>query len=129
MKRHNPSIGIELLLLLKQRRRLYHHFRIVIDRQHQPAEINSLELLLKVIPGWRKLFEKLRELNDKLRPMKANRQMLSGRIWSEYKAQIRKIVNRAQEIIRQILTVTIPETTPALPPYRDWKCNTFFIKT
>ena len=87
MKKHNTSVGVELLLLLSQQRHLYHQLKILTDRQHQSAGTNSPEMLSDIISKRRKLTEKLRKLDDKLRPIKANWRKLSSQVEPKYKAQ------------------------------------------
>jgi len=114
MEKHNTDIGAELLFLLRQQRYLYHQLKILTDRQQQLVGTNSPELLLGLISGRRKLVEKLRELEDKLRPIKANWQKLSGRIGPEHKVQAYKTANQVQEIIGEILRAVPSETAQNL---------------
>ena len=129
MKEHNTNAGVELLLLLRQQYYLYHQLKILTDRQQQLVETDSPELLLEVIVGRCKLIEKLRELDDKLRPIKADWQKLSCQIGPEYKAQAEKIVNQVQEIIGEIIAVTPSETAQNLPLRQDWKFDEVFAET
>ena len=121
MKKHNTDVGAELLFLLRQQRYLYHQLKILTDRQQQLAGINSPELLLEVISGRRKLIENPRELDDKLRPIRANWQKLSSQIGPEYKAQAHKMMNQSQKIIGEILAVTPSEMAQNLPLHQDWE--------
>jgi len=114
MEKHNTDIGAELLFLLRQQRYLYHQLKILTDRQQQLVGTNSPELLLGLISGRRKLVEKLRELDDKLRPIKTNWQKLSGRIGPEHKEQVHKTANQVQEIIGEILRAVPSETAQNL---------------
>jgi hypothetical protein len=114
MKKQNTDIGAELLFLLRQQRYLYHQLKVLTVRQQQLAGTNSPELLLEFFSGRRKLIEKLRELDDKLRPIKANWQKLSGRIGPDYKVQAHKMANQVQEIIGEILTTASSETAQSL---------------
>lgn len=129
MKKHATNIGEELLFLLRQQRYLYHQFKILTDFQQQLAETNSPELLLEVIFGRRKLTEKLCELDDKLRPIRANWRQLSSRIGPVYKAQIHKIVDQVQETIDNILAVATSETIQNLPLQQDRKFDELFAET
>jgi len=129
MRKHNTDVGAELLFLLKQQRYLYHQLKTLTDRQRQLAGTNSPELLLEVILGRRKLVEKLRELDDKLRPIKAHWHKLSSQVRPEHKAQARKMVNQIQEIISQILAVNPSETTQNLLLRQDWKLDKIFAET
>ncbi len=129
MKNHNADVGAELLFLLRQQRYLYHQLKILTDKQQQSAGTNSPELLLEFISGRRKLVEKLRELEDKLRPIKANRRRLFGRIGSEYKAQAGKIANQVQEIIGEISAAAPPEIAQNLPLNKDCRLDELFAET
>ena len=115
MKKDNTNLGLELLFLLRQQRYLYHQLKMLTDRAHQIAGTNSPELLLEVIFGRRKLVEKLRESNDKLRSIRANWPKLSGQIEPEHKVQAQKVANQVQQIIEEILAVTPSETAQNLP--------------
>ncbi len=128
MKNHNADAGVELLFLLRQQRYLYHQLKILTDRQQQSAGINSPELLLGFISGRRKLVEKLRELEDKLRPIKANWQKLSGRIGPEHKVQAYKTANQVQEIIGEILATASSETAQNLQLNENCRFDELFAE-
>lgn len=128
MENHNTDIGAELLFLLRQQRYLYHQFKILTDRQQQLAGTTSPELLLELISGRRKLVEKLRELEDKLRPIKANWQQLSGRIGPEHKVQAYKTANQVQEIIGEILRTVPSETAQNLRLNENWRFDELFAE-
>ncbi len=129
MTEQNNNTGTELLFLLRQQRYLYHQLKILADRQNQLVGTNSPELVLEVVTGRRKLTEKLRELDNKLRPIKANWQKLSSRIEPEYKAQAHKMASQVQEIIGAILAATPSETTQTLPLRQDWTFDELFAET
>jgi len=129
MKKHNTNAGAALLSLLRQQRYLYHQLKILADRQQELAGANSPELLLEVISGRRKLVEKLREVDSKLRLVKTNWQKLSEQIGPDYKDQAHKIANEVQEIIGEIMAVTPSETTQNLPLYQDREFDELFAKT
>lgn len=118
-------MGVDLLFLLKQQRYLYHQLRILTDRQQQLTGTNSPELILEVVTGRRKLVEKIRELNAKLRPVKANWRKLSAQITPEYKRQAHNIANHVQQIIDQITADGPSEATRNLP-LPDWKFDELF---
>jgi len=128
MEKYNTDIGAELLFLLRQQRYLYHQLKILTDRQQQLAGTNSPELLLGLISGRRKLVEKLRELEDKLRPIKANWQKLSGRIGPEHKIQAHKTANQVQEIIGEILRTVPSETAQNLRLNENWRFDELFAE-
>ena len=129
MKEHNTDAGVELLFLLRQQRYLYHQLKILTERQRQLVGRNSPELLLEVIFGRRKLVEKLRGLDEKLRPIKSNWQKLSSRIRPECKAQACEAVNQIQQIVGEILAVAPSETAQSLPSPQDWKFDELFAET
>ena len=129
MRNHNTNVGVELLFLLRQQRYLYHQLKILTKRQRELAGTNSPESLLEIISGRRKLVEKLRELNGKLRPIKTNWQKLSVQVEPADKAQAYKIVNQVQEIIGQIISVTPSEMTRNLPLDTDWKFDELLAET
>ena len=129
MKNHNADAGVELLFLLRQQRYLYHQLKILTDKQQQSAGTNSPELLLEFISGRRKLVEKLRELEDKLRLIKANRRRLFGQIGSEYKAQAGKIASQVQGIIGEISAAAPPEIAQNLPLNEDCRLDELFAET
>jgi len=119
MEKQDNNAGLELLSLLRQQRYLYHQLKLLTDRQQQLRQTDSPELLLEVIFGRRKLVEKLRQLNSKLRPIKANWQKLSVRIGPEYEAQAEKMANQVQGIISQISADAQCEMTRELPLYQE----------
>jgi hypothetical protein len=77
--------------------------------------------LLEIISGRRKLVEKLHELNNKLRPIKANWQELSSQIKPEDRTEAREITSHVYSIIGQILSAGPSEITQSLPLEQDWK--------
>ena len=129
MKKHNTNIGADMLFLLRQQRYLYHQLKILTDKQHRTTATSSPESLLEFISGRRKLVEKLRELNGKLRPIKANWQKLSGQIEPEYKTQADEMVNQTKKIISRILAVSPSGTAQNLPLPQDWKFDELFADT
>jgi len=129
MEQHNTEVGVELLSLLRQQRYLYHQLKMLTDRQRKLAGTNSPELLLEVIFGRRKLVEKLRGLDDKLRPIKANWQKLSSQIGPEHKLQAHKMANQVQEIIGEILAATPSETAQNLPLNNNCRFDEILAET
>ncbi|MHC4624707.1 MAG: hypothetical protein ACYS4W_12485 [Planctomycetota bacterium] len=115
MKEHNPNIGLELLALLRRQRYLYHQLRLLTDRQRQCAGTNSPKLLLQIIFGRRRLVEKLRDVNNKLRPVKADWPRLSRQITPESHTQARDIANQVRQIVAEIAATAPPEVSRNLP--------------
>lgn len=129
MKKHYTNAGAKLLYLLRQQRYLYHQLKMVTARERQLAGTNSPEQLLKVIFGRRKLIEKLRDLDDKLRPIKANWQRLCRQIGPDHKSQAHKIVNQVQEIIGDILAIAPSGTAQSLPLNGNCRFDELFAET
>lgn len=128
MQEHNSEAGKQLLSLLRQQRYLYHQLRILTDRERQLAGTNSPELLLEVIFGRRKLVEKLRQLEGKLRPIKANWQKISSQIGPEHKAQAHEMANQVKEIIGDILAADPSETAQILPLNESSNFHELFVE-
>lgn len=129
MKEHNSNAGAELLYLLRQQRYLYHQLNDLTKRQQQLAGANSPELLLEFISGRRKLFEKLRQVEIKLGPIKTNWQSFQSQIGPDYRDEVQKMANQIQEIIGEILTVSPDETTQNLPFDKDFEFIEHFAQT
>ena len=121
MNEHETNTGAELLFLLRQQRYLYHQLRILTDRQCQLAGTDSSELLVEIFSGRSKLIEKLQELDNKLRPIKAGWQEFSNRIGAEYKTAVYEIVSQIQEIINKIMAFSPTEMVQNLPLHQDWE--------
>lgn len=128
MKEQNNEAGAELLFLLRQQRRLYHQFKMLTDRQRQLAGTDSPEQLLEVVFGRRKLLEKLRELDGKLRPIKANWQRLSAQIGPEHKAQAYNMANQVKEIVGEILAFFPSETVENLLVNENCRFDEVFVE-
>jgi len=128
MTEHNGDAGAEVLFLLRQQRYLYHQLKMLTDRQRQLAGTSSPELLLEVVSGRRKLVEKLRQLDDKLRPVKANWQKLSRQIEPEHKAQVHKIANQVKEIIQEISAVGPSQTAQNLSLNQNCRFDELFVE-
>lgn len=128
MKKDDTEVGTELLFLLRQQHCLYHQLKILTDRQQQLVGTDSPELLLEVISGRRKLLEKLHELDDKLRPVKANWPKLSSQIGSEQAVQVSKLANQVQEIIGQILAIAPSETVQNVALHENCRFDEIFAQ-
>jgi len=120
VRKHNTNAGQELLFLLRQQRYLYHQLKILSQRQHELAGTNSPELLLEVITGRRKLVEKLRQVNDKLRSVRMNWPKVVGQIEPKHRDQANKMVSEVQQIIGEIRSITPSETVQSLPLQADF---------
>ncbi|HUW18654.1 MAG TPA: hypothetical protein VMW16_05075 [Sedimentisphaerales bacterium] len=115
MEKQNTNAGLELLSLLKQQRYLYHQLKMLTDRHRQAAGTTSPELLLEVIYGRRKLVEKLRQLNHKLRPIRAGWDKLSPQIEPEHKAQASSVATQVKKIVADIVATVPSDLAQNLP--------------
>ncbi len=127
MRERNSNAGTELLFLLRQQRYLYHELKILSERQQELSGTNSPELLLEVITGRRKLVEKLRQVNSKLRPVKMNWPKVLDQIGPEHRDQADKMAGEVREIIGQIRAIASPETAEGLP--LGWEFQEPFVET
>ena len=114
MTERNSEIGGRLLLLLRQQRYLYHQLRILTNTQQDLATEGSPEMLLEVLAGRRKLLHKLRELDNKLRPVKANWPSLSSQIAPDEMAQVREVALHVRDMVREILTASSGQAEQSL---------------
>jgi len=128
MKEHNSAIGVELLSLLRRQRYLYHQLKMLNDRQRNLAGKNSPELLLDLISGRRKLVEKLRKLDDRLRPIKANWPKLSGQVTPEHRMQAHRMANQIGQIIDHILATAPSQTAQNLLLNENCRFDELFVE-
>ena len=127
-KEHYTNTAFQLLFLLRQQRYLYHQLKILTDRQKELSETNSPEQLLEIINGRRKLIEKLRQTDGKLRPIKTNWGKLSRHIGPEHRKKAYDLVNQVQELVAEISTSCPPEMIQQLPSNEAWEFNEVFAK-
>jgi len=120
MRKQNANAGQELLFLLRQQRYLYHQLKILSQRQHELAGTSSPELLLEVITGRRKLVEKLRQINDKLRSVRMNWPKVVAQIEPKHRDQANRMVSEVEQIIGEIRSITPSETAQSLPLLPDF---------
>lgn len=114
MTERSSEVGGRLLLLLRQQRYLYHQLRILTNTQQELATEGSPELLLEVLAGRRKLLDKLRELDSKLRPVKANWPSLSPQIAPDEMAQVREVALHVRDMVREILAASSVQAEQSL---------------
>jgi hypothetical protein len=129
MKKHNTNIGAELLSLLRQQRYWFHQLKTLTAKQQELVRTSSPELMLELISGRRKLIEKLREVDNKLRPVRTNWQTLSGQIGADYKKQIHEMANEVREIVSEIPAAVPSETTQNSLLHQDWGFGELFAET
>jgi hypothetical protein len=101
-KRKVNNVGAGLLFLLRQQRYLYHQFKGVAEMEREADNNNSPELMVAAINGRRKLSEKLREVTEKLRPIKANWGDICRQIGPECMSKVRKLSSETEQIIKEI---------------------------
>lgn len=105
MDSHYTNAGHELLNLLRQQRYLYHELRLLTLRRQELTATNSPELMLEIISGRRKLTEKLREVNNKLRVVKTGWHKLLSQIEPKQMAQANEMAEQIQQIVAEIQAV------------------------
>jgi uncharacterized protein YeeX (DUF496 family) len=66
------------------------------------AETDSPELMLEIVNGKRKLAEKLREINNKLRPIRANWHRLLSQVEPKQMAQANEMAEQIKLIVAEI---------------------------
>jgi hypothetical protein len=102
----NPytNAGLEFLNLLRQQRYLYHELRLLTLRKQELTTENSPELMLEIITGRRKLTEKLREINNKLRIVKTNWHKLLSQIGPAQMSQANELAEQIKHLVTDIQT-------------------------
>ncbi len=105
MEQHNTNAGYELLNLLRQQRYLYHELGLLTVRKQQMGQADSPELALEIINAKRKLVEKLRDVNGKLRPIRAKWQKLLQQIEPTQMAKANKVAEDVKQIVARISSV------------------------
>jgi hypothetical protein len=120
MTKHEANAGADLLFLLRQQRYLYHQLKMLAARQQQLGATNSPESLLEVISGRRKLVEKLREVNGKLRLVKTSGPRVFERIGSGDRDRACRMASEVRDIIGEIRAMVPSETAINLPLEQEW---------
>ncbi len=105
MENHYTNAGLEFLNLLRQQRYLYHEMRLLTLRKQELMAANSPELMLEIITGRRKLTEKLREVNNKLRIVKTNWHKLLSQIGPKQMSQANELAEQIKQLVTDIQTV------------------------
>jgi hypothetical protein len=105
MENHYTNAGLEFLNLLRQQRYLYHELRLLTLRKQEPSVTNSPELMLELISARRKLTEKLRDTNNKLRIVKANWHKILSQIGPKQMSQANKLAEQIKQLVTDIQTV------------------------
>jgi len=105
MENHYTNAGLEFLNLLRQQRYLYHELRLLTLRKQEPLLTNSPELMLELINARRKLTEKLREVNNKLRIVKTHWHKLLSQIGPKQMSQANELAEQIKRLVADIQTV------------------------
>jgi hypothetical protein len=102
----NPytNAGLEFLNLLRQQRYLYHEMRLLTLRKQELTTENSPELILELISARRKLTEKLRDVNNKLRIVKTNWHKLLSQIGPQQMSQANELTEHIKQLVTDIQT-------------------------
>ena len=104
MDNHYTNAGHEFLNLLRQQRYLYHELRLLTLRKQEPSITNSPELMLEIISGRRKLTEKLRDVNNKLRIVKTSWHKLLSQIEPKQMSQANELAEQIKQLVADIQT-------------------------
>lgn len=92
METELQNTGEELVFLLKQQRNLYHQLKSLAEKQSNAFWTSaSPEELVRLLAGRRKLIEKLRQVNSRLKPIRANWQSIKPKLASEQKLQAKEL--------------------------------------
>jgi len=114
-----------LLFLLRQQRYLYYQLRDLAEMQRQPEMIDSPELMLEVVNGRRKLAEKLREVTEKLAPIKANWGDICRQLGPEYRSRVHKLAEEVRQIVEGIPAAASPESS--YPLYEETNSDSVLV--
>jgi len=107
MEVQNEKAGQELVFLLKQQRNLYHQLRDLADKQAKIFwSTASPEELVRILAGRRKLLEKLREVNAKLKPIKANWAHIRDKIGIGERLQARSLALAVSELVNDLREIS-----------------------
>jgi hypothetical protein len=99
----NDKLGDDLLFLLKQQRTLYHQLKVLAAQQKEVFwQSNSPEELVRVLSGRRKLIEKLREVNSKLKSIKTNWPMIRDRMNFKERLEAHVLAGSVAQIVSEL---------------------------
>jgi hypothetical protein len=107
MENRYTNAGHEFLNLLRQQRYLYHELRLLMLRKQELTTENSPELMLEIIRARRKLTEKLQDINNKLRIVKANWHKLLSQIGPKQMSQANKLAEQIKQLVTDIQAVKV----------------------
>jgi hypothetical protein len=128
MENHYTNAGHEFLNLLRQQRYLYHELRLLTLRMQEPSVTNSPELMLEIISGRRKLTEKLRDINNKLRIVKANWHKLISQIGPKQMSQANKLAEQIKRLVTDIQAVKAKGDATQSAVYEEPKSDKFLTE-
>jgi len=107
LENQKQNTGEEVVFLLKQQRNLYHQLKSLAQKQSKIFWTSaSPEDLVRILSGRRKLIEKLRQVNDKLRPIKANWQNISLKIAPGQLEIARQLAGSVALLVAQLRDIT-----------------------
>ncbi len=100
MKLDNDKTGQDVVFLLKQQRNLYHQLRNLAEKQSKIMWADaSPEELVRILEGRRKLIEKLREVNSKLKPIRANWQTIKVKLKAPEIVQVQELAMSVSSLV------------------------------
>lgn len=113
MKTQQNNTGQELVFLLKQQRNLYHQLRALAEKQSKIFWASaSPEELVKLLAGRRKLLEKLRQVNGKLKPIKANWTVIEPKIEVEQRIQAHELALSVSTLVDDLKEMALSKEQP-----------------
>lgn len=104
----SDKIGQEIAFLLRQKRNFYHQLKS-LDKRMDLELLDSPEELVRVLNGRRKLIEKLRLMNQKLKAVKANWKNIKNDIDHIGRMEIGRTAKLTYQLIRDIETNAGPK--------------------
>ncbi len=107
------KLGDDLLFLLKQQRTLYHQLKVLAEQQKKVFwQSNSPEQLVRVLSGRRKLIEKLREVNSKLKSIKTNWPMIRDRMDFKERLEAHVLAGSVAELVSELKSMDAFKSQP-----------------
>lgn len=107
MKTENEKTGADVVFLLKQQRNLYHQLRDLAEKQCKMFWTSaSPEELVRILEGRRKLIEKLRQVNSKLKPIKANWHSISEKLELPQRVQAKELAMAISTLVLDLKQIS-----------------------
>lgn len=96
----------ELLFMLKQQRALYYQLKnLAVQQQEVFNTSNSPQELVRILIGRRKLIDKLRQINFKVKTIKSNWSSIADKLTMEEKKIAKTIAQSINQIILELKSV------------------------